>query len=83
MVYTTFRPMTRIFDIQSQIPLLRKMQPSLDMTGIGGVDHIDWVITNAAAVLLRMHISRDASSIRIDWIAAVVGPDWIIDADWV
>lgn len=83
MINTAFRPMARILDIQSQIPLLRKMQPSLDMTGIGGIDHIDWVVANTAALLLRMHISRDASSIRIDRIAAVVGPDRAIDANWV
>lgn len=75
--------MARILDIQSQIPLLRKTQPSLDMTGIRSIDYIDRVITNTAAFLLGMYISRDAGPIRINRIAAVVGPDRVIDADWV
>lgn len=83
MVNTPLRPMASILDIQSQIPLLREVQSSLNVARLCGINHIDWVITNSASVLLGVHIARDAGSVRVNRIAAVVGPDRIIDADGV
>ena len=68
--------MARVFDVQSHIPLLSKLQRCLHIVRFGSIDNIDWIRPNRAASLSRVGIARHASPIWVDWIAAIICPDW-------
>lgn len=68
--------MARVFDVQSHIPLLGKLQRYLHIVRFGSIDNIDRIRPNRAASLSCVGIARHAGPIWVDWITAVVCPDW-------
>lgn len=61
-----------IFDCQTQIVRLCKLQSTLHMGSVRHVDNIGWQKANGTALLPCIRVPQDAGTVSIDWIAAIV-----------
>lgn len=71
--------MSRVLDIQPQVPSPRKLQRSLHMARLRRVHYKRWIIPNRTTLFACVDITCEASAIGIYGIAAIIRPHGVID----
>jgi len=75
--------MAGALNVQANILLLGKLHHFLNVRSFGGFERVNRVLSNRASLLTSIRVSSDASAVREDRRAGVVGPLGETNANWV
>jgi hypothetical protein len=73
--------MSSVFDDHSNILLRRPLQSQTDLLCLGCIDNKNRKVTDCAAFLSSAWVPIYVGAVCEDWVAGVVRPESVVDAD--
>jgi hypothetical protein len=75
--------MTSVLHHNSNVMRFGPFEGIANLVGRSSIDDICGIVPDRTASRACIHVLSYAGTIRVYWIAGVISPDGVVDADWI